>query len=53
LADCADDELALINVYSAALSSGHIDGDLKNLLMQQAGETKELYHHIKQFHDAQ
>ena len=52
LANCLDDELKLLNVYSTALSFA-LDKDVKDLLVAQQQGIKLLQAHIKQYHDAQ
>jgi hypothetical protein len=53
LAACANDELALMNVYSLSLSFAAVEGDTRELLDSQKQGVNKLYIHIKQFHDAQ
>lgn len=50
---CSDDELAIINAYSTALSSGNIDRKLKEVLTSQLQDMQQLYKHIISYHDAQ
>ena len=53
LTGCINDELALMNVYSLSLSFTTLDAEIRELLLVQKQGVKELYEHIKKFHDAQ
>jgi hypothetical protein len=53
LAGCADDELGLLNVYALALSFTRPGTDIYAVLASHEKGIKELYTHIKEFHDAQ
>jgi hypothetical protein len=49
---CMDDELALLNAYSMAVSFAP-PKDLKDFLANQQKELQQLHKHIRQYHDAQ
>lgn len=49
---CLNDELAVLNAYSTALS--FVPGkEIKELLMDQQKGLQQLYAHIRKYHDAQ
>ena len=51
-ATCLEDDLAVLNAYSLALSFV-TDKEIQDLLLSQQQELQQLHAHIRQYHDAQ
>ena len=52
LENCINDELAVLNAYSMALSSAK-GNDVKEFLTDQQQHLRQLHAHISKYHDAQ